>query len=114
MVIDFERQDGVCVLRLKGRFVTGPNLDYLRAKADEIKNQSCDKMLVDLHEATAIGSMGIAFLVSVYTSVTRSPSGRFVLVDLSPRVREALDLTRLSTVIPIAADFATGRAMLDS
>lgn len=112
MIIEIERQDGVCILRLKGRFVTGADLDHVRAKADEIKSQNCGKMLADLREVTAIGSMGIGFLVGIYTSVTKNPGGRFVLVGLHRRVREALDLTRLSAIIPIAGDIASGLVAL--
>src|SRR5258706_7057636 len=112
MVIDFEHQNEVCVLRLKGRFVTGADLDYVRTKTDDIKSHNCARMLVDLRELTAIGSMGIGFLVGLYASVMKSAGGRYVLVDPTPRGREALHLTRLTTVIPMAADVASGLAAL--
>jgi anti-anti-sigma factor len=112
MVIELERQDEVCVLRVKGRFVTGADLEYVRSKADEIKRQSCSRMLADLREVTAIGSMGIGFLVGIYTSITKTPGGRFVLIEPTRRVLEALELTRLTTVIPMAPDFESGLAAL--
>jgi anti-anti-sigma factor len=112
MVIEIEQQDDVCILRLNGRFVTGKDLEYVRSKADEIKSKACGKVLADLREVTAMGSMGIGFLVGIYTSVTKTPSGRFVLVGAVPRVREVLDLTRLSTVIPMADDLPSGLAGL--
>ena len=112
MVIDFEHQQDVFVLRVAGRFVTGADSDYVRRKTDEIKSHNCAKMLVDLHDVTAIGSMGIGFLVGMYVSVTKTPGGRFVLVNPSPRVREALQLTRLTTVIPMVADLPSALAVL--
>jgi len=51
-------------------------------------------------------------LVSVYASVTKNEGGRFVLVEASQRVQEALTVTRLSTVIPMAADSVSGLAVL--
>jgi len=58
-----------------------------------------------------IGSAGIGFILGVYTS-TKNLGGRFVLVGIRPRVREVLDLTRVSTIIPLAADFASGLVTL--
>jgi anti-anti-sigma factor len=104
MLVEIERQNDVCVLRLKGRFVTGEHLEDLWAKADEIKRSSCGKVLVDLREVPAMGSTGIGFLVGLYTSVTKNGDGRFVLAGTSPRVREVLEITHLSAVIPMAPD----------
>ena len=112
MTIELDRDDEVCVVRVKGRFVTGADQDYMRRKADEIKSQHCPRVLVDVRDVTAIGSMGIGFLVSVYASVTKNDGGRFVLVEAGQRVQEALTVTRLSTVIPMAADSVSGLAVL--
>lgn len=112
MLIEIEGQNDVCVLRLAGSLVTGTDPDYLRIKAVEVKSTNCNKVLTDLRELVSIGSTGIGFLVGVYTSVTKNPDGRFVLVSPSRRVREVLDLTRLSTVIPMVSDMASGLAAM--
>jgi anti-anti-sigma factor len=112
MLVEVARQDDICVLRLKGRFVAGEDLEELLAKADEIKRLTCGKVLVDLREVPAMGSTGIGFLVGIYTSVTKNADGRFVLVGANPRVREVLEITHLSTVIPMAPDLASGEATL--
>jgi anti-anti-sigma factor len=112
MLIEIEKQDDVCILRLIGRFLTGVEIEYLRAKADEVKASNCSMVLADFREVPYIDSMGMGFIVGLYTSVTRSAGGRFVLAGPRKHVREVLDLTKLSTVIPIAADFASGLALL--
>jgi anti-anti-sigma factor len=112
MVIEIEQKDGICVLHLKGRLVAGIDFEFLHAKAEEIKKSNCAKVMADLREVPAMGSTGIGFLVGLYTSVTKIPDGRFVLVGAQPRVREVLELTRLSTIIPMAADMASGLAAL--
>lgn len=112
MLIEIERQDDVCVLRLRGRLVTGTNPNYLRDKSDEVKSQNCKKVLADLRELLSIGSTGIGFLVSIYTSVTKNPGGRFVLVGPQPRVLEVFELTCLNSVIPLVTDIASGLAVL--
>lgn len=111
MLVEFENKDEVCILRLKGRFVTGADMTYLRAKADELKNSGSRKVLADFSDVPYIDSTGIAFVVGLYTSLTNA-GGRFVLAAPSPRVREVLELTRLTTVIPVVRDEAAGLAAL--
>ena len=108
MQIDIEQLDRACVLRCKGRFVAGPEMEYMQTKLDEIKRLACIRVVADFHDVTAVGSMGVAFIVGIYTSVMRKPGGRFVLAGASPLVQHVLDLTRLSSVIPQAADLASG------
>jgi anti-anti-sigma factor len=114
MLIELEFKDDICILRPKGRFATGADADYLRAKVDEIKKSGCVKVLADFRDVPYIDSTGIGFLVAIYTSVTNSLGGRFVLVGPNPRVREVLELMRLSTVFSTTADEASGLALLKS
>jgi anti-anti-sigma factor len=112
MLIEMERKDDVCIVHLSGRFPSGDDAEYLRAKSDEIRNSNCLKVLADLREVPSMGSAGIGFVVGVYSSVTKNPAGRFVMVGATPRVREVFDLTRLSAVIPSAPDLSSGMAIL--
>jgi anti-anti-sigma factor len=112
MLIEIEHFESVCILHCEGRFVAGPEMDYLEARMDDIKRLGCNKVLADFHEVSSLGSMGVTFIVGAYTSVIRKPGGRFVLTGASPHVQHVLDLTRLSTVIPLASDLASGLAAL--
>jgi anti-anti-sigma factor len=112
MLIELNQIDDVCVMRFEGRFVTGTDPEYLRGKSDELKRLACAKVLVDFRDVISVGSTAIGFLVAIYSSVTKNPDGRFVLVGAQPRVREVLDLTRLSSILPMAADIASGMAAL--
>ena len=114
MLIDIEQHDRYCILRCKGRFVAGPEMEYAQNKLDEIKRLACVRVLADFREVTAVGSMGVAFIVGVYTSVIRKPCGRFVLAGAGPLVRHVLDLTGLSVIIPQASDVASGLAALET
>ncbi|PYU28999.1 MAG: anti-sigma B factor antagonist [Acidobacteria bacterium] len=111
MLIEVKQKDEVCLLRCEGRFVAGTDPEYLRIKRDEIRALNCKKVLADFSAVSAVGSAGIGFIVGVYTS-TRNSGGRFILVGLSPRVRDVFDLTHVSTVIPVAADIESGLATL--
>ncbi len=110
MLIEVRQKDEICLVRCEGRLVTADH-EYLHAKKDEIKGANCKKVLADFSEVPDIGSAGIGFIVGVYTS-TKNSGGRFVLVGIRPRVREVLDITRVSKVIPLAADIASGLATL--
>jgi len=112
MLIELQQQDDVVVLRFQGRIATGSDLEYLTAKLEEIRNRRSEKVLADFREVSSIGSTGIGFVVGVYTSVVKIPGGRFVLVGANSRVREVLELTRLSTIIPLAEDMSSGLAVL--
>jgi len=108
VVIDTEQQDEICILHCKGRLLAGQESEYLRSKLDEIKRLNCSKLVADFQEVPSIGSMGITFIVCLYKSV----GGRFVLTGACPLVRHVLELTRLSTVIPLVSDTASGLALL--
>jgi anti-anti-sigma factor len=112
MLIEIEQYDRVCILHCKGRFVAGPDMEYLQTKLDEIRQLACTKVLADFQDVTCIGSMGVTFIVGIYTSVVRKPGGCFVVAGVNPHVQHVLDLTRLSTVIPLASDVASGLAVL--
>ena len=112
MIIELQQKDDICVVRFQGRIATGADLEYLRTKLEEIRNRRSDKVLADFREVSSIGSTGLGFVVGVYTSVVKVPGGRFVLIGANARVREVLDLTRLSTIIPLAQDMSAGLAVL--
>jgi anti-anti-sigma factor len=110
--IDIEQCDDICILHCNGRFAPGADWEYMQTKMDEIKRLPCSKMLADFQQVSSIGSTGLTFLVGIYNSVTRKQDGRFVLAGVGPLVQHVLDLTRVSTVIPLAPDLASGLAML--
>ena len=113
LLIEVEHRDDVCILHLKGRVVTNADPELVHA-LDEIKSRNCYRLLVDLRDVLMIGSTGIGFLVGLYTSITKIPGGRFVLVGPNQRVRDVLDLTRLSTIIQLAPAMASGLAALQA
>ena len=101
MLVDFEYRGDLCVLRLEGRFATGQDSLYLHTKAEELKTSGYVKVLVDFKGVDYVDSTGIGFLIGIYTSVKKSPLGQFALANVTRRVRDVLELTRLAQVIPI-------------
>lgn len=111
MLIEIEQQEEICVLRCKGPFVSGPGLEYLESKLEDIRRLKCRKVLADFSEVPTLGSMGLTFILNVYKCVIDT-SGGFVLTGAGPLVRQALHVTRLSEIIRVAANFKSGLAAL--
>jgi len=114
MVVEIEQLDNISILRMKGRFATGSDRDYLSEKAAEVRGRNCNRVLADFRDVPYIDSTGIGFVVGLFTSVTKLQDGRFVLVGPHPRVQQVLRLTRLDTVIPVVADMDAGFAYLNT
>jgi anti-anti-sigma factor len=112
MLIEMEQHDSVSILHCKGRFVAGPEMEYMQNKLDDIKRLPCTKMLMDFEDVTSLGSMGVTFILGAYTSVTRRQGGRFILAGANAHVLHVLDLTHVSAIIPLAPDVASGLAAL--
>jgi anti-anti-sigma factor len=112
MLVEFEFRGDLCLLRLHGRFATGQDSAYLRNRTEEIKKSGSSKVLADFSQVDYIDSTGMGFLIGIYTSVMKTPNGRFVLCNLNRRVREVLELTRLANVMSIyATEEAAMRAL---
>ena len=108
ILITIEVLGDVCLLHFKGRLQAGAHPDYLSAKMDEVKTLASPKLLANLENVTSLDCSGLSFIIGLnWTS-----DGRLVLVKTQPHVREVLDITRLSTVIPMAADIESGLAAL--
>lgn len=111
LVIETEQENGICIVRIGGPLRSGTDDAYLKVKGQEIKAMACTRLLIDLHELRSTGSSGMGFFVDLYASVTKR-GGRMVLAGPTKLVREVLDLTRLSTIIPVTPDVAAGVAYL--
>ena len=109
-----ECEKGLCILRIRGRFATGADLDYLTGKLEQIWRLRSRRILADLTELVSIGSTGLSFLISLHRIATSEPGGKLMLAGSNPLVRETLHLTGIYKIIPRARDVATGtRALLD-
>ena len=112
MRIEFEIKDEFCVLRLRGRFATGSNAEYLQTR-DELHKTGCRKVIVDCREASYLDSTGIAFVVELYKNL-KNAGGHFVLAAVNRRIRDVLELMQLDEIIPIFDDEQAALAALDN
>lgn len=103
VVIELEHVNDICIVRMHGRIMVGSDSGYLYRMSEKIKNQEHYNLLIDLTGLPFVDSIGLGFLIGLYTSFTNE-GGRFVMMGLSDRVRSTLELTRLKDVLPVATD----------
>jgi anti-sigma B factor antagonist len=88
--------EGVRVIDCSGRIVFGDEAGYLR---DTIKKDLAEnnKLVLNLANVSYIDSGGIGTLVSLFTTA-RNAGGDIKLVNLTKRVGDLLQITKLITV----------------
>jgi anti-sigma B factor antagonist len=101
--------DGVTIVDLSGRITLGEGSVVLRDTVKELSTQGDKKILLNLGDVTYIDSSGIGELVSAYTSV-RNAGGELKLLNLTKKVHDLLQITKLYTVFDISDDEASAIA----
>jgi len=101
------RQVGdVAVIDVSGRITLGEGSSNLRDGIRELLAKGQRKILLNLGDVSYIDSSGIGELVSGYTSVANQ-GGQLKLLNLTKRVRDLLQITKLYTVFDVYEDEAT-------
>jgi len=98
--------DGVTIVDLSGRITLGEGSVVLRDTVKELSNQGQKKILLNLGDVTYIDSSGIGELVSAFTSI-RNAGGELKLLNLTKKVHDLLQITKLYTVFDIQDDEAS-------
>ena len=86
-----------------GKITLGEGSAILRTTVRELIERGHRKILLNLADVDYIDSSGIGELVSAYTAV-RSASGEMKLLQLTRRVHDILQITRLVTVFDVQAE----------
>ena len=100
------RQVGdVSVLDAVGRITLGEGSSIFRDTLRDLVTKGNKNILLNLGEVSYIDSSGIGELVSGFTTVTNH-GGRLKLLNLSKRVQDLLQITKLYTVFEVHDDEA--------
>jgi anti-anti-sigma factor len=110
MRLQSQIRDGVCILRLQGRFVTGSDAELVSVR-NSLQENGIAKAVLDLGAVPYIDSTGLAFIVDLHNSLA-SRGGQLFLADANRRVREVLQMTRIGEIIPAFEDVADAEAAL--
>ena len=99
--------NGVTVVNINGRITLGEGSSTLRETVHGLLNSGERKILLDLTDVSYIDSSGTGELVSCFATVTNR-GGRLKLLNLTKKVHELLQITKLYTVFEIHDDETMG------
>ncbi|MGB8323332.1 MAG: STAS domain-containing protein [Candidatus Acidiferrum sp.] len=101
------RQVGpVTVVDISGRIELGGESAALRDSIRDLLTAGHKQILLNLANVNYMDSTGLGTLVSAFTSV-RKQEGELKLVNLTDKVTDLMQMTKLYTVFDIAKDEAT-------
>src|SRR5213595_2399677 len=98
--------DGITVVDLSGRITLGEGSVVLRDTVRDLLAKGEKRLLLNLGNVTYIDSSGIGELVSAFTTV-RNQGGELKLLNLTKKVHDLLQITKLYTVFDVKDDEAT-------
>jgi anti-sigma B factor antagonist len=95
----------VAVIDLSGKITLGEGSSMVRRMIRELIDQGRRKILLNLEEVDYIDSAGIGEMVGAYT-IVRSANAELKLINLTQRVKDLMQITRLLTVFDVSDDEA--------
>jgi anti-sigma B factor antagonist len=97
--------DGITILDLSGKIVLGEGSVTIRDAVRDVLAKGSNKILLNLADINYIDSSGIGELVSALTAV-KNAGGALKLLQLTKKVKDLLQITKLYTVFDIYDDEA--------
>jgi anti-sigma B factor antagonist len=97
--------DSVAVMDISGRITLGEGCAQLRDLIRDQLAKGNKRLLLNLAEVSYIDSSGIGELVSAFTTVSNQ-GGNMKLLNLTKKVRDLLQITKLYTVFDVHDDEA--------
>ena len=106
MKVATRQVDGITILDLSGRITLGEGSVTLRDAVHDALAKGNKRILLNLGEVNYIDSSGVGELVSAFTSV-RNAGGELKLLNLTRKVHDLLQITKLYTVFDVKDDEAS-------
>ena len=97
--------DGVNIVDCSGRITLGEGSVVLRDAVKDLLGKGQKKILLNLGDVNYIDSSGIGELVSAFTTV-KNQGGELKLLNLTKKVHDLLQITKLYTVFDVKDDEA--------
>jgi len=105
MTINEREVGNVTVLDLAGKITIGEGSVQLREAVRGLLEQGKKNILVNLGSVDYVDSSGIGELVSCYTT-TKNQGGQLRLLNLTKKIKDLLQITKLLTVFETYEDEA--------
>jgi len=109
MKVSTRQVDGVTILDLSGRITLGEGSVTLRDTIRDLLAEGKKSILLNLGDVNYIDSSGIGELVSAFTTV-KNQGGSLKLLNLTKKVHDLLQITKLYTVFDVQEDEASAVA----
>lgn len=97
---------GATVVDLSGRITLGEGSTMLRQVIRDLLQKGDNKIVLNLGDVNYIDSSGIGELVSGFTAV-KNQGGELKLLNLTKKVHDLLQITKLFTVFDVYSDERT-------
>ena len=107
MSIDFSTRhsDDITIVDLKGRITLGEGSATVRDTVHDLLSKGQKRILLNLRDVNYIDSSGIGELVSAFTA-TKKQGGELKLLNLTKKIHDLLQITKLYTVFDVKEDEA--------
>ncbi len=112
MTITTREVSHVTIVDIDGRITLGDELGELRDTIRELVAAGKKKIILNLAKVDYIDSSGVGELVGSYTTV-RNEGGELKLMNLTQKVHDVLNVTKLYTVFDIKDDEFTAVKSFD-
>jgi anti-sigma B factor antagonist len=109
MKLKTRQVDGITILDCSGRITLGEGSVQLRDSVRDLLSKGSKQILLNLGDVTYIDSSGIGELVSAFTTV-RNQGGDLKLLNLTKKIHDLLQITKLYTVFDVKDDEASAVA----
>ena len=109
MKVSTRQVDGITILDLSGRITLGEGSVTIRDAIRDLLNKGEKYILLNLGDVSYLDSSGLGELVSAYTSV-KNAGGELKLLNLTKKVHDLLQITKLYTVFDVKDDEASAVA----
>jgi len=106
MKVATRQVDGVTILDLSGRITLGEGSVTLRDAVHDALAKGSKRIVLNLGDISYIDSSGIGELVSAFTSA-KNGGGELKLLNLTRKVHDLLQITKLYTVFDVKDDEAS-------
>ncbi|MBN1570424.1 MAG: STAS domain-containing protein [Acidobacteria bacterium] len=103
MKIEMRTVGDVRILDCSGKITLGEGTMAVRNTVRDILKDNGKKIILNLANVNYIDSSGIGELVSTYTTVTNN-GGQLKLLNLTKKIHELLQITKLLTVFQVFDD----------
>jgi anti-sigma B factor antagonist len=98
VLITPRRLDDVVILDLSGRITLGEGTVVIRDALQKLLAAGDRKFVMNLADVDYIDSAGLGELVTAFTTVRATEGGQVKLLNLTRRIRDLLQITKLLTV----------------